>query len=109
MTNYDAGKCKGVMMKHPLQTVYMDEHGTNRFYENPLVSMLIDRFEYEGLYGLNGLGLYYQVNGIKEHHYEQITQLIGYSVEGFGMLSTTTDEVYYKAKNESDKLLEEIK
>lgn len=78
--------------------------GVQRFEENLLVSVLIDNFEYEGSTGLNALSRYYQINNIDEKHYEQITQLIGYSVGGFGGLSTTSDETWIEVVKKVDKL-----
>jgi len=75
-----------------VQDVYTDDNGVERFKENLLVSALIDNFEYKGSKGLNALSIYYQVNGIPEEHYSQITQLIGYSVCGWHCLSTTSEE-----------------
>ena len=74
------------------QELHIDTHGTLRFKENLLVSALIDNFEYEGSKGLNALCHYWQVNDVPVENYEQITRLIGYSVSGWGGLSTTSDE-----------------
>lgn len=76
------------------QNLYYDQHGCLRFVENKLVSVLIDHFKYDGMSGLNALSLYYQVNNIPVGYYEQITRLIGYSVSGWGGLSTTDDETW---------------
>jgi len=78
--------------------------GIQRFEENLLVSALIDNFKYEGSTGLNALSLYYQINNVDEKHYEQITQLIGYSVSGFGGLSTTSDETWVEVVKKLEKL-----
>ena len=71
------------------QELHIDKHGTLRFKENLLVSMLVDNFEYGDYTGLNALSFYYQTNDIPVEHYEQITRLIGYSVDGWSNLSTT--------------------
>ncbi|AUR87586.1 hypothetical protein NVP1101O_175 [Vibrio phage 1.101.O._10N.261.45.C6] len=75
-----------------LQNIIKDVNGVDRFEENLLVSALIDQFEFNGSKGLNALSIYFQVKGIPVEHYSQITQLIGYSVSGWGGLSTTSDE-----------------
>ena len=92
------------MNKLPVQNVITDNKGTKRFEENPLVSTLIDNFTYEGMTGLNALSLYYQINSVDEKYYEQITQLIGYSVSGFSGLSTTTDETWSKVMDSMDEV-----
>lgn len=85
-------------MRVPIETC-VAEDGVLRFKENTLVTMLADNFKYEGMTGLNALSLYYQVNNIPVEEYSQITQLIGYSVSGWGGLSTTSDEEYYAVQD----------
>ncbi len=51
---------------------------------------------------MNGLSLWCQINGIDEKYYEQLTQLIGYSVSGFGTLSTTTEETWDRVQEVLD-------
>lgn len=75
-----------------LQNIIDDCNGRKRFEENLLVSMLVDNFTYGGSKGLNALSLYFQINNMPVEHYSQITQLIGYSISGWGTLSTTSDE-----------------
>lgn len=85
------------------QNIIKDKYGCVRFEENLLVSKLIDNFKYKGLSGLNALSLYYQVESLPEKYYSQITQLVGYSIDGCGTLSTTTAEEW----EEVQKSLEE--
>lgn len=85
------------------QNIIKDINGRDRFEENLLVGVLVDNFKYKNMSGLNALSFYYQANGVAEEHYSQITQLIGYSISGWGTLSTTTDEDW----EEIQKVLEE--
>lgn len=69
--------------KHPMQKIAMTESGVIRFVENEIVSHLLEA--YPG--GLNAIARKFRDN---REDYEQLTMLIGYSVSGFGDLSTSS-------------------
>lgn len=77
-------------MKHPLQPLLKDRHGTMRFKENKIVTYLLDN----GGIDLNKLARL----SFDQNDREQFAQLIGYSLGGFGELSYVTDEVYDAAE-----------
>ena len=77
-------------MKHPIQPLEKDKHGTIRFKENKIVRYLLDN----GGIDLNRLA----VLDFDNNDREQFSQLIGYSLSGFGGLSSTTNETYYAAE-----------
>lgn len=78
--------------KHPVQEVVIDEEGRPRFVENRLVRHLADA------YGLNELTARFRDRtGEHREDWEQLAQLIGYSVQGFGDLSYVSDETYNEA------------
>ena len=68
--------------KHPMQKIVLTESGVVRFTENQIVSRLVEA--YPG--GLNAIRREFY-NNVDD--YEQLTMLIGYSVSGFGDLSTS--------------------
>jgi hypothetical protein len=59
---------------HPLQPIYTDEHGTIRFKNNPLVEWILKQAG-----GLNAVASRCPGKG---EDYDQLLQLIGYSVSG---------------------------
>ena len=82
-------------MKHPIQPIYTDKHGTYRFKPNKIVQYLLDN----GGLDLNDIA----VAPFENEEHEQFAQLIGYSLSGFGSLSYTSDETYNTAeKMQSD-------
>ena len=76
-------------MKHPIQPLYTDEHGTLRFKANAIVRYLLDN----GGIDLNALAEL----DFSDDDRMQFAQLIGYSLCGFGDLSYTSDDVYDEA------------
>jgi len=64
--------------KHPMQKQYLTENGVRRFIENKLVSWLIDQLPNN----MNDLAKEFYVGGYDKDDYDQILQLIGYSVSG---------------------------
>lgn len=68
------------MTKHPMQPIEFDDQGTARFKQNALVRYLLDA----GPIDLNQLAV---LPNIPNEDHEQLAQLIGYSVSGFGDLS----------------------
>lgn len=81
-------------LMHPVQPLYIDEHGTLRFKRNPIVRDMLDL----GKNDLNTLSM----KNFSPEDWEQFIQLIGYSLSGFGDYDCATDRVYSKAKEEFD-------
>lgn len=78
--------------KLPMQPLVIDDHGTLRFKENPIVRALLDYATEHG-YGLNEIAL----EEFDAEDQMQLAQLIGYSLSGYGTLSYVTDESYERA------------
>lgn len=76
-------------MRHPLQPIQTDEHGTERFKANAIVCYLLDN----GGIDMNQLA----VLRFSQEDREQFAQLIGYSLSGFAELSYVSDETYRAA------------
>ena len=77
-------------MKHPIQPIQKDEHGTLRFKPNRIVQYLLDN----GPFTMNDLAC----NDFSNDDRIQFAQLIGYSLDGFGELSYVDDESYSAAE-----------
>ena len=75
-------------MNHPIQPLYKDDHGTIRFKENKIVDYLVQKF------GLSNLA----ARGFPDEDWEQLAQLIGYSLSGFGDLSYARYATYEAAE-----------
>ncbi len=88
-------------MPHPMQPIGLDgydgnEHnpgGTARFKQNAIVRSLLDM----GPYDLNKLTIMVAHGLFREEDYVQLMQLIGYSVCGFGELSSSPPEMVQRA------------
>ncbi len=87
-------------MSHPMQEVTLDEHGTARFRENRIVKFLLDW----GPFDMNELGNLFGNREEFREDEEQLAQLIGYSVSGFGDLPYASEDVI----NEADAQVEEM-
>ena len=83
-------------MKHPLQPLQKDATGVIRFKENKIVQFLLDA----GPFDLNQLA----AMPFEDEDREQLAELIGYSVGGFGELPYVSDETYGAA----EKLAEDV-
>ena len=81
-------------MTHPIQPLYKDEYGTVRFKSNQIVQYLLDA----GPFDLNHLE---DARMFSREDREQFAQLIGWSLDGFGNLSFTSDETYNQAERMS--------
>jgi hypothetical protein len=79
-------------MKHPIQPLAKDEHGTLRFQQNKIVRDLLDFATPRG-FGLNEMA----ARGYSDDDRQQFAQLINYSLSGYGSLSYVDDEAYYAA------------
>jgi len=86
-------------MNHPIQPVYLAEGGVLRFKPNKIVRFLVDK----GGYDLNKLA----TMDFSAEDWEQLAQLIGYSISGAGDLSYMSDRVWYMAQKRGEKLLKE--
>jgi hypothetical protein len=73
-------------MTQPMQPLYLSANGNIRFRENVLVKYLIQH----GNIDLDDLR---EVDCPQEDR-EQLAQLVGYSLDGYGKLSYVTDETY---------------
>lgn len=90
------------MPRHPVQPVYLDDHGVARFRPNEIVRWLLDN---NGKIDLNTIAMQ---NFSRDEH-EHFAQLIGYSVSGFGDLSYVSDHVFDKAQAKAEKLIKKRK
>lgn len=77
------------MSKNPIQPLVVAESGVLRFKENAIVSYLLDFARKHGC-DLNALACVDFNNDDRQ----QFAQLIGYSHDGYGSLSYSSDEVY---------------
>lgn len=80
-------------MKHPIQPLALDTHGVLRFKPNKIVQFLLETARKSNV-DLNTIAC---MSFTKEDH-EQLAQLIGYSLGGFGDLSYVSDETYNAAE-----------
>jgi hypothetical protein len=71
-------------MRHPLQSIEIDEKGILRFVENRIVRFLLN----DGPFDLNQIA---RMPFCREDR-EQFAQLIGYSLSGFSELDYVSDE-----------------
>jgi hypothetical protein len=86
-------------VKHPIQPLVIDEHGTLRFQKNQIVRQLLDYCSERGL-SLNELAQM----PFSQADRTQLAQLIGYSLCGFHELSYVSDEDALAASVEAKKL-----
>jgi len=88
-------------LKHPMQPIGWDETGkVIRFKENKIVSLILETSNLD----LNKLCVMNARKMFNEGDYTQLMQLIGYSVSGFGDLSTSPKRLVNKADKIADKL-----
>jgi hypothetical protein len=81
-------------LKHPMQPIGWDETGkVIRFKANKIVRMLLDTHKLN----LNDLAVMDAQGQFNDDDYTQLMQLIGYSVSGYGDLSTSPEEIVEKA------------
>lgn len=86
-------------LEHPMQPIGWDGN-VIRFKRNKIVQMLLDTGKFE----LNGISLMNARGMFGKGDYTQLMQLIGYSVSGYGELSTSPEEVVARA----DKIAAEL-
>lgn len=92
--SYDTALLAGEMAPHPVQPVYEDENGTVRFKPNPIIRDLQEA----GVLDLNKIAGKYDKKDIS-----QLNQLIGYSVDGWWYLSTTSQMDKIKAAMQEER------
>lgn len=78
--------------KHPIQPIITDDRGVLRFKENRIVSDLLN-FASDRGFGLNEIAC----RGYSREDRQQLAQLIGYSLYGYGDLSNYVDDDAYGA------------
>ena len=93
MRETNEASVQSVVVRHPLQPLLIDEHGTVRFKANAIVIYLLDA----GPYDMNTLALM----PWSDEDREQFAQLIGYSLSGFGDLSYVSDETFAAAQSQN--------
>lgn len=84
-----------VKPKNPIQPLVTDPHGVVRFKANALVRALLDHSTETGL-SLNELAIKFDDDGHTDD-WQQLSQLIGYSLCGYGDLDYVSDEAYSAA------------
>ncbi len=83
-------------LPHPMQPIGLDAYGVACFKKNAIVRFLLDA----GPYDLNSLSMM----PWSPQDYTHLMQLIGYTVSGYGELSTSPDELVAKADEFAAKL-----
>jgi hypothetical protein len=84
-------------LKHPNQPIGWDNNGVARFKENAIVRLLLDTSPL----GLNKIAVMNWPDG----DYTHLMQLIGYSVSGYGDLSSSPPETVAAADKIVDRLI----
>ena len=89
-------------LKHPMQPIGWDEKTGKviRFKQNKIVRMLLDthKLNLNDIAKMNAKGIF------NNDDYTQLMQLIGYSVSGYGELSTSPEETV----READRIAAEL-
>lgn len=95
--------------KNPNQPIIWTDDECIRFKKNKIVDYILDVASAGG-YTLNNICGDFDVHGKDQDDYKQLMQLIGYSVSGYGDLSTIpkaevrrADSVAYKMSEEKHK------
>jgi hypothetical protein len=83
----------------PLQPLYRDAEGEIRFRENKFVRYMLNELRDHGI-GLNELSNLQ----FDDDDWDQLMQLIGYSLDGYGDLSQTTPARLARATKKARKL-----
>lgn len=92
-------------MRHPMQPVEDDGHGVIRFKENKLISFLLKECPYD----LNKLHCKHADGDFNKGDYTQLMQLLGYSVSGYGGLSSSPKKSIKKADKRAAKLAKQMR
>lgn len=86
-----------VTIEHPMQPIVLDDHGTARFLQNAIVKDLADGM-------MNEIAL----SDYSQKDREQLAQLIGYSVSGFGDLSYARKKTVVAADTYAYDLMDRV-
>lgn len=78
---------------YPMQPISTDELGVARFERNLIIDWLCTEKS-----NMNEVAIYAAENGIDEKYQQQVAQLVGYSISGYGNLSYVNDENYERAQ-----------
>jgi len=87
-------------LKHPQQPIGIAEDGVVRFKGNSIIE---DLFQSRAL-DLNEIKRRVQTGDFPKEDYVQLTQLLGYSVSGWGDLSTSPPEMVTAADKEAERI-----
>ena len=87
-------------MKHPMQPIEFN-NGSLRFKENLIVSLLLANSDLD----LNSLSIMDQEGKFNRGDYTQLMQLLGYSVSGYGDLSSSPKKIVRKADKIAAKIM----
>ncbi len=87
-------------LKHPQQPIGTAEDGVVRFKGNSIIE---DLFRTRAL-DLNKISVRVQRGDFPKEDYVQLTQLLGYSVSGWGDLSTSPPEMVTAADKEAERI-----
>lgn len=90
--------------RHPRQPLIVDDTGVVRFKQNRIVYALLNRCRDAG-FGLNEIVR----EGFDADDYDQFMQLIGYSVSGYGELSSSPKDAVRRADKKAAVLLETMR
>lgn len=85
--------------KHPVQPLLEDEKGVLRFKRNKIIDWLFST----GKLDLNQVALLTARGQFPKEDEEQLAQLLGYSLSGFGDLSYVSEETYQRAEAQLKK------
>lgn len=85
--------------KHPMQPILFDEHGVARFKRNAIVEFLLENTDLNTLSSLTRNGKF------PVEDYDQLMQLIGYSVSGYGDLNWSSVDTVKTADQEVDRMI----
>jgi len=91
--------------KHPNQPLVFDDHGVIRFKENGIISWMLDQGRERGIFDMNKIGMHYASNAFTREDMNQLAQLIGYSVSGYGDLSYANVKTVHEADLEAERML----
>lgn len=85
--------------KHPTQPLYLDCKGIIRFKSNKIVEAMLELGRQGTKFDLNSLA----VMNLPDEDWVQFSQLIGYSLSGFGDLSYVSDKVWKRVAKQKVK------
>lgn len=94
--------------KHPIQPIVMARDKVVRFHENRIVSWMLKMLELRGV-NLNAIAATFDRTGKDRDDYQQLMQLIGYSVSGYGDLSCADRRVLSIADDVASRLASKSK